>query len=276
MSFISVDKELCVRDGVCAETCPSGLLRLSEPGAFPVAVAEAEQRCIACGHCVSVCPRGALSLASMPITECTPLRPELAIHAAQAEQFLRSRRSIRAYRKRAVDRQTLSQLLNLARLGPTAGNRQQLCWYVIDDPDSLKTVGAMVVDQMRHLVKTEAPISDSYPLRELISAWDNGVDLVLRGAPALVVASAPHDSGMGTVDSAIAFTYLDLAAPTLGLGTCWAGFVMLAAAHWPPLREFFSRSLPEGFVFTGAMMVGYPKHRYHRLPRRKPANIVWH
>lgn len=275
MSMISVDAELCARDGVCAATCPFGLVRISEGDGLPTTVAGAEPMCIQCGHCVSVCPRGALSLGAMPVADCPPIRPELALNVEQAEQFLRSRRSIRAYQSRTVDRQTLTRLLGLARFGATGGNSQMLSWYVVDSRDEIRRIGGMVVDLMRHMVKTRAPMAERYPLGVMIDAWDKGDDPVVRGAPALIFAGAPKEYGLGQVDCTIALTYLDLAAPTLGLGACWAGFVMIGAAQWPPLQELLARALPEGHVCQGVMMVGYPKHRYHRLPQRKPANIIW-
>jgi hypothetical protein len=30
-----------------------------------------------------------------------------------------------------------------------------------------------------------------------------------------------------------------------------------------------------GFAPYGAIMVGYPKYRYHRIPPRKPARIIY-
>lgn len=116
MTMISVDENLCLRDGICAATCPLGLVQLAGGKGTPTTVAGAEQLCIQCGHCVSVCPSGALSLDAMPVADCPPVRPELALNTEQAEQFLRSRRSIRAYQSRAVERETLTRLLTLARL----------------------------------------------------------------------------------------------------------------------------------------------------------------
>jgi nitroreductase len=66
---------------------------------------------------------------------------------------------------------------------------------------------------------------------------------------------------------------LDLAAPSFALGTCWAGFLMMAASHWPPLQN--ALSLPEGYACFGAMMIGYPKYKYQRLPLRKEPDIMW-
>ena len=86
------------------------------------------------------------------------------------------------------------------------------------------------------------------------------------------VAAAENDPAAGR-DSTIALTYLDLAAPGFGLGTCWAGYFMRAAGRWTPMRE--ALALPEGHVTTGAMLLGRPRYRYARLPPRREPDISW-
>jgi len=69
----------------------------------------------------------------------------------------------------------------------------------------------------------------------------------------------------------IALTYLELAALSFGLGTCWAGYAHMATAL-PSIQEVLN--LPEGRQCFGAMMVGYQKFDYHRIPLRK-MNVTW-
>lgn len=71
----------------------------------------------------------------------------------------------------------------------------------------------------------------------------------------------------------IALTYLELAATSMGLGTCWAGYFNVAATSFPPMQE--ALALPPGHQAFGSMMVGCPKFSYHRLPLRNPPAISW-
>jgi len=64
-----------------------------------------------------------------------------------------------------------------------------------------------------------------------------------------------------------------LAAPSLGLGTCWAGYFTAAANFYPPLQE--ALALPQGHLPYGAAMVGYPKYGYQRMPPRNKPEITW-
>lgn len=148
-----------------------------------------------------------------------------------------------------------------------------MSWLVIDSPERVHDLAGSIVDLFRHMVESDHPLTERLALADWVTAWDAGVDRVLREAPALVVVHAPREYSLAQVDCAAALSYLDLAAPSFGLGACWAGLFMLAAAQWPPLQE--ALALPEGHACMGAMMVGYPKHRYHRLPLRDKARITW-
>jgi nitroreductase/NAD-dependent dihydropyrimidine dehydrogenase PreA subunit len=272
MRHITVDQEKCKHEGICTAVCPMSIIEMKD-GLVPQLAAGLEDLCISCGHCVAVCPHGALSLDEMEAAACPPVRAELALGSDQAEQFFRSRRSIRTYTPEAVEREKLARLIDLARYAPTGSNSQQVQWLVINSREQLHAMGALIIDMLRNLIKAGHPLAKAYRLERSVAAWEAGKDPVLRGAPALVVAHAPTSNPMAQVNSSIALTFLDLAAPTVGLGACWAGFFMMAAAQVPQLQEILV--LPEGNACCGALMIGYPKYAYHRLPTRKEAVICW-
>ena len=272
MRHINVDQEKCRHDGICTAICPMSIIEMKD-GLVPQLVAGVEDLCISCGHCVAVCPHGALSLDEMGLAACPPVRTELALGSDQAEHFLRSRRSIRTYSPEAVEREKLARLIDLAHYAPTGTNSQQVQWLVINSREQLHAIGALIIDMLRNLIKAGHPMAKAYRLERSVTAWEAGKDPVLRGAPALVIAHAPKSYPLAQVDSTIALTFLDLAAPTVGLGACWAGFFMMAAAQNPQLQELLA--LPEGHACCGALMIGYPKYAYHRLPTRKEAAISW-
>ncbi|EFK11756.1 conserved domain protein [delta proteobacterium NaphS2] len=75
------------------------------------------------------------------------------------------------------------------------------------------------------------------------------------------------------VDLTLALSYLELAAPTVWLGTCWAGLLKAAILSQPQIKE--AVGLPENHPHHYPMMLGYSKLKYYRLPERKPPKIVW-
>ena len=145
MSCFIVDGAKCRRDGICAAVCPIGILTHSE-AAPPELVPGGEERCIACGHCVAACPYGACSLDTMPAEACPPIRPEWRLSPEQAEHFLRSRRSIRAYKEAPVDPGRLERLIRVARGAPSGHNGQPVRWLVISGREPVRALAGHAVD----------------------------------------------------------------------------------------------------------------------------------
>lgn len=272
MSLFIVDEKLCARDGICVAECPAFIIEMKTKESFPTVTDGGDARCINCGHCVAVCPHGAISLTRMNVDQCQPIDDALIIGEDQMEQFLRSRRSIRTYKVQDVDAETLTRLIDIARYAPTGSNSQLVQWLIVPTRDKVVQLTALAVDWMRNAIHKKDPMAEAFQMAGIVRAWDNGIDIISRGAPALIIAHGPEAYPIMTIDSAIAISYLDLAAPSLGLGSCWAGFFMAAAEYWTPLAE--ALSLPEGHKSFGAMMVGYPKFRYQRLPTRNEAKVT--
>ena len=131
----------------------------------------------------------------------------------------------------------------------------------------------MAADWARDMLEKNPQAAKSPYIPGIVAAWDAGYDAVLRGAPAMVVASAPKENRNGMVDLTLALSYLELAAPGMGLGACWAGLLQGALLTWPPLQKAIG--LPEDHSHHYPMMLGYPKAKYFRLPQRKPPKITW-
>ena len=103
MNFLTIDETKCKKDAICAAVCPAAVIRLPKDG-YPQFVPGGNEICIACGHCVAVCPNAALSHKYIPLEDCLPINKELRINEAQGVQFLRSRRSIRLYKEKPVQK----------------------------------------------------------------------------------------------------------------------------------------------------------------------------
>lgn len=272
MSLIKIDEKRCQKDGLCALVCPYRLIGLEIGKTFPQAVPGGEDRCIRCGHCQAVCPHGALTLHGEE-QAWPPFDRRRLPDMDQLTQLVRGRRSIRAYKEKPVARDLLQRCIDLAHFAPTARNSQQIGWLVIDDGRELRRLTEHAFDWMRHLVASGDPLADHYGVPGLLKAWEKGHDGILRQAPGLLVMHGPGAHRLAQMDSTIYLTTFELIAFSQGIGTCWAGFFQLAAQSWPPLQQ--ALALPDGHVLTAAMMVGYPRLQYQRLPPRQPSRITW-
>ncbi|MDR0311360.1 MAG: nitroreductase family protein [Acidobacteriota bacterium] len=272
MGLLIIDEKKCRKDGICARECPAAVINLSE-NSIPEILPDTEARCMDCGHCVAICPHDALRHARISAAGSPAIQPALVIDAARAEQFLRSRRSVRRYHAKPVEKEKIQRLIEVARYAPTAGNGQSVEWIVIGDGERLRRIRVLTVDFMRELVKNPQAVAAAPYLPATIAAWDAGNDSILRGAPTLVTAIAPASARLGLVDLTLALSYLDVFAQSMGLGTCWAGLVSGALENSAAVRE--AACIPENYTHYYSIMLGYPAVQYHRLPERKTPKITF-
>ena len=272
MSHFIVNEKKCRRDGICVAVCPVGVLTRGTD-APPELIPGGESLCISCGHCVAACPFGACSLDTMPAEACPPVRPEWRLSPEQAEHFLRSRRSIRVFKDVVVANGRLERLIRTARYAPSGRNRQPVRWLVVSGRAPVRAIAGHVIGWMRSMCDAEPELGRRLTLDRLVADWDDGRDLICRDAPHLIVAHAPKDDLTAPSACTLALAYLELAAPAHGLGACWAGYLHMGALHWQPLQE--ALAIPAGDVFHGALLLGEPRYRYHRLPTRREPAITW-
>ena len=259
MSHITVNTNLCVKDGACVEVCPSGILTINEEG-FPEEVPSGS--CILCGHCVAVCECNALTHSGLPKE---PFLPALKEPPGQEviDSFLISRRSVREFEDRPIAKVTVEMLLDVARRAPTASNSQKLHWIVVNGKTKVHALSVEAINCLR-----------TWDIGQTrLGQWKKGYDFVLRGAPVVIVACTPEDYGWGKQDCAIALTFLELAAEARGLGVCWAGFMTRVARVHAALRK--ALAVPEGYVVHGGLMLGERKYSYRLVPPRKPLSVHW-
>ena len=157
-------------------------------------------------------------------------------------EVIRTRRSVRSFKKEPIPEDVLKRVLEAARVAPSGGNRQP--WRFI-------------------LVKDET-------LRQkMISACNN--QRFVAEAPLIVVACGerlPMNRGgyMGEMsvllDVSIVFTHLILAARAEGLGTCWIG-----AFNNDEIKKLLE--VPDGYEVVAATPLGYPSEDVFTEPRSR-------
>jgi nitroreductase len=155
-------------------------------------------------------------------------------------ELIRRRYSVRAYKPDPVEEDKLGQVLEAARLAPTADNRQPFQFLVI------------------HTRGREEELRRVYSRKWFVEA-----PLVICACGVLAQNWVRRDGkNYNDVDVAIAMDHLVLAAADLGLGTCWVAAFDPAAA-----REVLG--LPDGVEPVAFTPLGYPADRPG--PKRRKA-----
>lgn len=267
MELITVNQSKCIKCGICSEVCPAGVLFMQENGPE----ATNPKNCIECGQCVAVCSCSAIDNIKTPLSNQIDIEKFPIIDSNTAEYFLRSRRSIRCYKDTSVPEEKLMKLVDIARFAPTASNSQGISYIIVRNKKILEEATEIIIQWMEQ--QLENPIHFSFP-RHVQAYRNDGMDTVLRNAPHLILATSSKDFKNGIKNTISAFSYLELFATSLGLGSCWAGlFEMCAFSNYYPLMKLFN--IPEDKVITGAVMVGYPKYKYKKIVDRNSLDVTF-
>ncbi len=269
-TIIKVDESLCIGCGSCIRACPGALITKKD---FPVPIENSWDLCIDCGHCVAICPTGAMHQRSMSPEDCEPIDIHLVPQWDKVKQYMSSRRSVRTFIKKPIEKEKIEQLLDISRFAPNGANRQVIRWIVINDMEKVHQVGQMTMDWMKIVKEKNPALYAEANLEIFVSAWDGNNDRITRGAPCIIMATAPKDERTAPPAAMIGIHQIQLAAPALGLGTTFTGSINTAAQGYPPMIDMLG--IPEGHIPFGTFVIGYPAERYLRIPVRKPVNATW-
>ena len=270
---VTIDTDLCIDCNICIQVCPLGILANDLEGRPTVREGEAEL-CIRCGHCLSSCPNGALSLPFMKYEDCI----EVVSPSDQSYDWLKSlvanRRSIRIYKDCVVPRPLIEELIQASSYAPTARNLQPVEWLVVYERNEVYRLCEIVIGWMKQMSSLEdSSIFPSLLMDKMIKDWESGQDRISRGAPHVIFAYGPESLPASLGSCFISLTTMELLTYSNGLGACWAGYLNIAANNHPPMLE--ALGLPGGHMPVGALMLGYPKYPYYRVPQRNQPVVTW-
>ena len=270
MLEFTIDTEKCTRCGHCAADCPARIITMAE--GLPTIVPEKETTCYRCQHCLAVCPTAALSILG--------LRPENSLQLSgaypnpnQLELLIKGRRSVRRYQTENLESALLQRLLEVAWYAPTGVNARQVRFTVVDDREKLALLRNQVMDGLSRLVREQALPEKFGFFANFVRLWEEkGVDILFRGAPHFVVASAPRDVPTPLADCLIALSYFELFAQANGVGTVWDGLAKIAIETLVPDARR-TLGIPDDHLIGDTMAFGRPAVSYPRTVQHGPALI---
>ncbi len=177
---------------------------------------------------------------------------------------IKQRRSIRSYREEQIKDDELQAVLEAGLYAPYA--MDQMWHFTVVQNKELLT-------RLNLAAKETAKLMDMNHLKAL--GCNEKFDC-LCGAPTLIIVSGDENSPIPLdADCAAATQNMLLAAKSLGIGSCWIYFVMMA--FYSPQSVELKRQLkiPEGYKPYYAAVFGYPKDEVVDVADRKPNLITY-
>ena len=156
--------------------------------------------------------------------------------------LLRGRRSVRKYEDRPIEPEKIDILKEAALRSPSSRNIKPWAFIFVDDR------------------KLMAELSRSKP---------HGAGFLENAALGVVVCAEAAKSDTWVEDCAIASIILQLAAHSLGLGSCWVQIRGRDHADGKPSEDHIRNllGLPENLSVESIMSIGYPAEAKAGIPK---------
>jgi nitroreductase/NAD-dependent dihydropyrimidine dehydrogenase PreA subunit len=282
-----VDHKKCTDCGLCYDLC-----FVFEKRGDRVEVVR-PRACLKCGHCGSLCPSNAIRNSTAEPKRMTA-KHQKSLPSPDSLQFLlRSRRSVRRYKKKPISRKHMSRILEAGRYTPTGANNQAIQYIVIVSPDKIEELRKMTLPSVMRLFKIASyistiPILSTLMLGEqftkdfeghlepavqaIFERTSQGQDKLFYDAPALMLVHGEKNDDMAFSCSAALFN-CSIMAHTLGIGCCLNGFLALAANQDKKIKRWLG--IPRLHKCHGAMTLGYQALKFNSLVQRHPAKVKW-
>jgi nitroreductase/NAD-dependent dihydropyrimidine dehydrogenase PreA subunit len=270
MIDFTVNTAACTRCGECVADCPARIIAMEE--GVPTIAPDKEAACYRCQHCLAICPVGAVSILGLKPAGSRPLAggfPDLD----KLETLIKGRRSVRRYRPENLEPELLQRLLDVAWHAPTGMNSRDVLFTVVDDREKLARLRDEVMGGLGRLIRGEGLPPGMEFFADFVRVWEEkGMDILFRGAPHLLIASAPRQGASPVPDCLIALSYFELFAQNQGVGTVWNGLTKWAINDiLPETRQRLG--IPEDHSIGYAMSFGRPALRFHRTVQHGPAAV---
>lgn len=163
------------------------------------------------------------------------------------EEAILKRRSVRSYTDEKIPRQTIQKIMDAVRMAPSANNRQDWKFVIVEDEK--------VKEEVYRAARRQSFVKEA-PAVIAAVATDPG-RIMTCGIPG------------GIVDVSIALDHLTLKACEEGLGTCWIG-----AFDQEKARR--ALGIPDQYKIVALMPIGYPKQSLEKQtkPRKNLPEIM--
>jgi nitroreductase len=158
-------------------------------------------------------------------------------------EIIKARKSIRAYKDKALPKDILNSILEAAKHAPTARNLQELEYKVITSKSLISKLSDGIAAAMK---------SEGMPLK---GPPGGAKPNFFYNAPLLIIITAPKDNLWASADAGLAAQNIMLYATSIDLGSVFIGMAKLIEKDKNLLKALH---IEDNMNIAAAVICGYP------------------
>lgn len=281
---ITINLNLCNSCMNCLNNCPASVFQKHNDSIVPSL--KNTDLCISCGHCVILCSKNAISHSFFKEKKIHPIHNNVLFPYKIFIEFLKSRRSIRSFNGESLSENDINNIISAAQLAPSAHNIQSTKYIVIQKPEVLNAIKENIFSYYKKLYTgLKNPINKFFAvflygnemrkiikeLEIIISNFNNHSDPFLHNARCLLLFYSGPTLRLPEINAQLALSNAMLAAHSLGIGTCYAGYIVTAIQRSQKLRKLLQ--IQKKYKVHGALALGYPQSNYKFFIEKKIPDI---
>ncbi len=275
--MITINTEQCVGCGRCEYECFRQCIDVED------GKAQWEDRnCTDCGHCYSVCPKEAITVENYPEESFVFTEEELAVDTEKLRNLQKSRRSLRRFSEKSVDKEIIETLIDSARYASTGRNLQDLSFVVIQDQmDDYRTL--LYAEQVTSggMFTRKLTENQMEQIKEQVKQIPNTDERITYQAPlAIGIVGDRASTYRGVEEMAgamvgLAAANIEHVANSMGIGVTYAGSATQISKYSKTINEFLGLEKNQELMLV--MLLGYPdeKTKFLRTAPRLERNVIW-
>ena len=172
-------------------------------------------------------------------------------------ELVNSRRSIRKYQDKKVEREKILKCIEAARVAPSAENVQPWRFIIIDELDLKNRFAKQAFSGIYTPTRFAAKAPVIIVILARLDIFANRIGKQIQGIHYYFI------------DTGIAGEHFALQAHELGLGTCWIGW-------FSPKKTRKFLNIPRSYKIVSLMSLGYPAETKSEVTNRLPlGKIAW-
>jgi nitroreductase len=177
-------------------------------------------------------------------------------------EVIARRRSVRRFLEDQIPESDLRAVIEAGRQAPS-GHNDQSCFFSILRNKSL--IDAVSAGSKQTMLQT--------PIDWIADLARNEKFHIFYEAPTVIVVATRKDAVSPLADACASIQNMLIAAESLGIASCWIGFVKF---HFTEPSRFAELGIPEGYEVQYGISLGYKPDGYPSTPplRKNPDDFV--